>query len=774
LFLLITMCIATAGCSSQPEEETEARLRERSQQRLAQLEGEIQLQGLEQPVEILRDTWGVAHVYASTPHDLFFAQGFVAAQDRLYQMEIWRRTGAGELSEVFGPDYIERDRMARLLRYRGDMDTEWQSYAPDARPIAEAFTRGVNAFVRSAAGRLPVEFELLDFEPGEWKPEHCLLRVATLPVTDNYDSEFVRAELVMKAGAEIAARLLPPNPMRPLIPDLEAELRGIDSALLARLNATARTPALWKDEGSNNWAVSGARTASGKPLLASDPHRAIALPSLRYLVHLVAPGWNVIGSGEPALPGVAIGHNEKIAWGFTVVHYDQADLYIEKTDPENPNRYLYQGQWLDMQVERESIKVRGRDEDAGVEIRFTRHGPVIWEDPATQRALALRWVGSEPGSAGYLASLSLDRARNWDDFVASMERWKTPSENFVYADVDGNIGWIPAGLVPIRESWDGLLPVPGHSGKHEWQGFRSLQQLPRKFNPPNQYVATANHDIRPENYPHDLGFDWSPPYRFRRVDEVLREEKKFTLDDFRALQHDEASLPARELIPLLREIPDEARGARQARDLLLSWDQVLSKDSGAAALYEVWIRELRRMMAAENVPPDVRALVIEYMPADTLIGWLHAAPAEKRVLLVRTSLETAFSKAGELLGEDASAWRWGSLHQAIFRHPLADTPAREAALNLGSIERGGDAHTPNATGGPGYRQATGASYRHILDTADWDRSIFTSTPGQSGQPGSPHYGDLLPLWAAGEYAPLLFTREAVEKHVSRRLTLHPQ
>ena len=412
-------------------------------------------------------------------------------------------------------------------------------------------------------------------------------------------------------------------------------------------------PTLYGEDGSNNWVVDGTLSSTGKPLLASDPHRPVILPSLRYMVHLVGPGWNVIGSGEPALPGVAIGHNERAAWGFTIVQYDQVDLYVEKTDPENPDRYLYRGEWLDMKVERVQIKVKGQPEPAEVELKFTRHGPVIWEDKASHRAVAVRWSGAEPGTAGYLGSLAIDRVRNFDDFVEAMARWKLPSENIVYADVEGNIGWIPAGLMPIRKNWSGLLPVPGHTGKYEWEGFRTIDELPRIQNPSQHYVATANHNIRPENYPHDLGFDWSAPYRFQRLEKVLGEGKKFTVEDFQRLQHDELSIPARELLDLLKQTP---RGGsvrvQQARMLLEAWDAVLSKDSGAAALFEVWFKELAPRFIASQIPEPQRQLVGRNLQLPVLIGLLKGLPEDERNSIFAESFDAAVAEAGRLLGGD--------------------------------------------------------------------------------------------------------------------------
>ena len=767
--------LALAGCSPAPTGEDQAALAEESKARLAQIDGSITLEGLEQPVEVLRDKWGVAHIYANTVSDLFFTQGFVAAQDRLYQIEIWRRTGSGELAEVFGPDYIERDRIARLVRYRGDIEAEWESYSPDTKAIAQAFTSGINAFARNAADRLPIEFELLGFQPGEWKPEDTLLRIAGLLMTRNASQEVARAEMVHKLGLEATAKFMPTDPHRELKPDPEVDLAGIDEGVLAGYRNAVSIPTLYGEDGSNNWVVDGTLSSTGKPLLASDPHRPVILPSLRYMVHLVGPGWNVIGSGEPALPGVAIGHNERAAWGFTIVQYGQVDLYVEKTDPANPNRYLYRGDWLDMQIEREQINVKGQAEPAEVELKFTRHGPVIWEDEASHRAVAVRWSGAEPGTAGYLGSLAIDQVENWDDFVNAMARWKLPSENIVYADVDGDIGWIPAGLMPIRKNWSGLLPVPGHTGKYEWEGFRTIDELPRITNPSQHYVATANHNIRPENYPHDLGFDWSAPYRFQRLEKVLGEGKKFTVEDFQRLQHDEMSIPARELLDLLKQSP---RGGsvrvQQARMMLEAWDAVLSKDSAATALFEVWFKQLTPRFIASQVPEPERRLVGRNLQLPVLIRLLKGLPESEKNSILADSFDEAVSEAGRLLGGDMSSWKWGTLHTITFRHPLADSPARKSLFNLGPVERGGDGNTPNATRGPGYTQSNGASYRHILDVADWDRSVFTSTPGQSGQPGSPHYDDLLPLWAEHEYAPLVFTREAVEANTANTLRLEPR
>ncbi len=769
LLTTIALLLALAGCGSTPEQAQA--LRDEAVDRLAQIEGTISIGGLEQPVEILRDHWGVAHIYAETVHDLFFAQGFAAAQDRLYQIEIWRRTGAGELAEILGPDYISRDRIARLVRYRGDMEAEWASYSPRSKEIAEAFTSGINAYVERNRDNLPIEFELLDFEPGVWKPEHVLLRVAGLLMVRNVSQEIARAQMIAQLGVDETRRWYPTDPERELRPDPNLDLAGIDDRVTSEYRRAVSIPVLHEQEGSNNWVVNAELSASGAPLLASDPHRPVILPSLRYLVHLNAPGWNVIGSGEPALPGVAIGHNERVGWGFTIVQYDLADLFVETTNPENPRQYLHRGEWLDMEIERQEVRVKGRNEPEQVELAFTRNGPVIWSDPENHRVVALRWAGQEPGTAGYLGSLALDQVRDWDGFVEAMRAWKVPAENIVYADVDGNIGWVAAGLMPVREGWSGLLPVPGHTGQYRWREFLDVEDLPQLLNPASGYIATANHNILPDGYARDLGFDWSAPYRFERVDEVLARGGKFSIEDFQALQLDETSLPARQLVAMLRESLDSPSAASATFD---GWDFVLSAESNQAALFEAWMKRLPVKYVEANAPPASRGLIGRYLQLPTLIEGLRTTPKEQRIRIMSESLDEAFAELASRLGSDSAGWRWGDLHQINFRHPLSNTPERREVLDLGSVRRGGDGFTPNATRGPGYAQSSGASYRHILDVADWDRSVFTSTPGQSGQPGSPHYGDLLPMWAEGRYAPLVYSRSAVEANTAHRLLLQPE
>lgn len=386
--------------------------------------------GLKEPVEVIRDRWGVPHIYAKNSDDLFFAQGYVTAHDRLFQLDLWRRIGTGKLAEVLGPGYLKRDRVARLVRYRGNWDDEWRSYSPDAKAIATSFTNGINAYIRSLNGRRPTEFRIAGFDPGFWAPEDVTARVAGLLMTGNMLAEVNRTLDVKKLGLAADDRLFPPEPHIPLILPKGLDLADITPAIVKDYLAAIGAIHFPGEQGSNNWVVDGTMTRTGKPLLANDPHRGIELPSLRKTVHLVAPGWDVIGAGEPALPGVALGHNENIAWGFTIVGIDQQDLYVERVNPTNLTQYFYRGKWKSFEVERQSIDVKGQG-PREVELKYTIHGPVIYEDAAKHRAYALKWIGTMAGGAGYLPALRLARANNWKEFRSAVLSYKIPSENLV-------------------------------------------------------------------------------------------------------------------------------------------------------------------------------------------------------------------------------------------------------------------------------------------------------------------------------------------------------
>jgi penicillin G amidase len=787
LSLLIATTAITASAQSAKTGVSGAinteNLQARAQAALSQIQGTFKAVGLEKPVDVLRDRWGVAHIYAQNQHDLFFAQGFVAAQDRLFQMELWKRSGQGRLAEVLGPSALARDINARLLSYRGDVKAEYESYSPDTQQILEAFTAGINAYIdsRLAPGGpgLPLEFQLAGFKPERWTPVDCLNRMAAFSMTGNAFAELEHVQALNAAGTPAASLLFDFDPPVKLDPAPGVDFSGLTPSLLRDLTGSdtriefPKAPA----EGSNNWTVSGKLTCTGKPILANDPHRVIAEPSLRYMVHLVAPGWDVIGAGEPGLPGVALGHNQYIAWGFTIFGLDQQDLYLEELNPADSSQYKTEHGWEKFEIRKQAFSIHGSP-DVQVDLKFTRHGPVLWEDG--KRALALRWVGAEPGTAGYLGSLAVDRARNWQEFEAAMSRWKVPSENIVYADREGNIGEHSTGLAPLRKNWTGLLPVPG-AGGYEWSGFVPNSELPHHFNPSEGFVVTANHKMIPEGYAYNVGYSWAPPYRFQRITQVLQQARsgdKLDMAAMQRLQTDVRSLPALQFIDLLRATTAKQQPSVAAQ-MLLQWNGELERDSAASALYEVWLQIVTRETMNLAVPPAARTLIEDWSPHQVLsfLAGTGNSPADAaaRSRLLLGTLDSAWQQMQKLQGQDSTKWSWGQLHPVRFRHPLDQTTNAAALTDLGPVPRPGDEYTVNATGysGNSFDQVSGASYREIIDLSDWDHSVAVNVPGQSGQPASPHYSDLLPLWSEGKYFPLVYSRDAVEKETTDRLVLQP-
>jgi penicillin amidase len=562
--------------------------------------------------------------------------------------------------------------------------------------------------------------------------------------------------------------------------------RGDDGRLALAAKKDPRESGL--RSASNNWAISAARSASGRAMLANDPHRAISLPSLRYIAHLSAPGMNVIGAGEPALPGLSIGHNERVAFGLTIFFIDQEDLYIYETRPGKPDEYRYRDRWEPMQVVQEQIAVRG-GKDVEITLAYTRHGPVLYEDPAKHLAIGLRAAWLEPGMAPYLGSILSMRTQNWDQFLAAMNRWGLPPENLLYADVDGNIGWKPGGLAPIRPNWDGLLPVPG-DGRYEWTGFRDMDALPVEHNPSRGWVATANQMNLPPDYPHALGYEWILPYRYDRIRERLSPDRPLTFADMLKLQSDTHSIPARRVLTLAEGLKSDDPEVTRALALLRSWDGAVRADSAAAALFEIWAyRHLSRAVMAGWIEDSAvleevldEALLYDVFEGSSAEVWLSrledpslAATVRNRTML--ESLAAAIRETQSLLGTDWKSWRWGRLHRAELSHPVSAllSEAERATVDIGPAPRGGSGSTVNSTSYTlgDFIQRYGASFRMLLDVGSWDDSVVMNTPGQSGDPSSPHYRDLFAAWARDESFPLIFSRERVLAEAEQRLILRP-
>jgi penicillin G amidase len=796
----------------------------------AQADTTVQMPGLSQPVEIIRDRWGINHIYAQNEADLFFAQGYAAAKDRLFQFEIWRRQATGTVAEILGRRELERDRGARLHQFRGDMDDELNRYHPRGKVIIESFVRGVNAYIGETernAALLPVEFRMLGITPGRWTPAVVISRHQAL--TSNV-SEEVRSVRAIKASSIEQVRDLmhfqggdPRFTLDPAIDpktfpndvlavysafrasvqfrpdDVAPEFRGstqiasrsLDSDGFSRRFLDAPDPAgpadldaNPRDIGSNNWVVSGSRTFSTKPLLANDPHRVIAAPSLRYWVHLVAPGWNAIGGGEPELPGISIGHNEHGAWGLTIFGQDAEDLYVYDTNPANPNEYRYRGGWEPMRIVTDSIPVKG-EKPAAVELKYTRHGPVLFEDRANRKAYALRAGWMEPGSAPYLASLRMDQATTWEEFKAACTFSNMPSENMVWVDRQGNIGWHAAGIQPIRRNWSGVLPVPG-DGRYEWDGYLPIASLPSELNPSRGFIATANNYLLPDDYQYKdlLQVTWSDAFRASRISEVLGSGRMFNVGEMTRLQNDDLSIIARVLTPLSRPLTLTNAASARARDALTNWDYALDRDSVAAGIYEMWQRRVLSNAREVIVPASIRKEVGNNFGTtkrllDHLLspdGRFGPDPIAGRDVLLVKSLDEAVAELTKRFGADMQAWKYGQekYHHALIEHPLSDVvnAATRAKLTIGPLPRGGDGNTVSATGGND-NQTSGGSLKIVADTEDWDNSVGLNTPGQSGDPDSPHYRDLFKLWAEGRYFAVAYSRPKVESVRESTTRLNP-
>jgi len=771
------------------------------------------VRGLTASAEIVVDHWGIPHIFAQSARDAYFLQGYNAARDRLWQIDLWRKRGLGLLSKSFGPSYVEQDRAARLFLYRGDMEKEWAAYAPDARASVEAFTAGINAYigdVRATARPLPIEFQLTNSTPEEWRPED-VLRIRSHALVSNVTSEVTRARVACAAGvdADLLRRKLDPVAHKRVVPaglnpcdipkdvlsNYELATRQVDFDAIknktqAAIDPETRLAALMDkqlNEGSNNWVVAPSKTETGRPILANDPHRQLGVPSLRYVVGLNAPGLNIIGAGEPALPGVSIGHNADIAFGITIFAMDQEDLYVYETNPSDPNAYRYNGKWEKMTVEKQTIDVRG-ESPREVELKFTRHGPVMARDAGKNKAFAMRSIWAEPGLSGYFGSSRLTNARTWDDFKAASFNWGAPPLNLVYADTKGNVGWAASGRTPVRKNWDGLMPVPG-DGRYEWQGFFAKDMLPSVLNPKEGFFATANEYNLPANYPAEerkVAFEWTDPSRVTRIKEVLAALPKVSLLDSMKLQTDSTSPQARRLSALVKNVPGGTSTVNvdHAIKLLSSWDGNETVDSVPAAIYEVWAnKHLGKALVAKVTPAAARDIVgnghleavITYLEKpDSKLG---AKPLEARNAIMLESLKAATDELAQRLGGEPRTWTWGRLHQAKWNPAIAvlADPQLKSQMSIGPLQTPGSASTPRAQTyrASDFNVMAGASVRMVMDVGAWDNSVVMNTPGQSGDPYSAHYRDLFPMWAEGSYVPLAFSREAVDRVAEKVIKLTP-
>jgi len=785
----------------------------------AQGNSSVNIEGLDQSVEILKDKWGISHIYAQTEHDLFFAQGYSAARDRLFQFEIWRAQATGTTAALFGPRMIDRDHGTRLFKFRGPMADEMNHYHPRGVDIITAFVHGVNAYIDEALDdpdSLPLPFKLLGIQPQHWTEEVVISRHQGL--LGNIGQELNIGRAVCAIGEDAVRDLQyfhPHDPILSLDPMIDCEsllendilhlytsyrssikFEPNDIVASTNRNTTQSYAEIAStisaedinlkehdldDIGSNNWVVSGDLTQDGWPMMINDPHRAQSVPSLRYWVHLVGPGWNVIGGGEPEIPGVSIGHNEQGAWGLTVFGTDGEDLMVYETNPVNPNQYRYQGRWEDMRVIDEVIEVKGAD-SVTVELKYTRHGPVSFEDTDKNLAYAVRPAWMEVGGAPYLASLRMDQATTWEEFRDATNYSHIPGENMIWADRDGNIGWQAVGIAPLRRNFSGLVPVPG-DGRYEWDGYLEIKQKPNAFNPAVGFIETSNSNYTPPDYPNldAIAYTWTDPYRWARGSELLSSGRKFNMSDMIEFQHDYLSIPARSLVPFFKDLRADDRQVEAARQMLMDWDFRLDKDSIEAGIYVAFERQLLDNIETLKVPEAASDYLNVGMKTsiDMLLapdGDFGSDPLAGRDEFLLDTLSQAVATLREKLGSNIQDWVYGQADykHALIRHPLGAAVSEEirSRLELGPLPRGGNGFTLGATGS-GDNQTSGASFRIFIDTRDWDNTLGMNTPGQVGDPDSPLYDNLFELWANDKVFPAFYSRDKIETVLFEKVDLIP-
>ena len=756
------------------------------------------LSGAHAPIEVIEDELGVPHVRAASLHDAFFGQGYLVARDRLFQIDMEHRRDMGRMAEAFGPRFVAADKAARLFLYRGDIDAELAALPPGVLECAQGYVAGVNARIAELAADpvgLPLEYGILGISPLRWDIAD-LVRNRGISMGDA-DDEVRRAQLQAR-GLIDADQLM--SPLRPAwsftVPEgldvaavTEADLGILDPANRPMdfdpiQEAGFDTEQRRSDRfalGSNAWTIASSRSATGRPILANDPHLGIGRASPRHMCHLSAPGLDVIGAGAPGLPGIMQGHTDRFAFGRTNFHIDQTDLFILRTKEGDPGRYWHKGTWKAFESFEDEIAVKGAPPER-VTLRYAAGRPIVSQDAARDRAVAFATVSMLPGANQRFAIIAINLSKDWASLRQAFKLHVSPT-NLHNADIDGNTGWQTIGFTPRRPKHDGLFPAPG-DGDFDWAGILPVADMPHVYNPREGWFASANQMNIPAGYPYSeriISFSWSDPFRYNRIAEVLRAQPKHRIEDSIALQHDVQSLPARALLKLLPANPSV--DAAPAAALLRRWDCGIEADSAAALLYEMVMPALSTGFYDQIMPATARDLI----PSVNLSEMLRILaspdkrlgddPAAARDALVDGALAAGWKKAIELGGPDPARWKWGDLHRVTITHSLSSNPAIAAAFpKIDGGRSGGDGTTPMARGfNPkrGFNVTHGASYLFVADVGVWDNSRFLLLPGQSADPRSPRYRDFYPYWLAGAMQPLWFSKAAVERHAASRLTLAP-
>ncbi len=754
------------------------------------VDGVVKLKGLKTEVRIYRDNWGVPHIYAENEDDLFFAQGYVQAQDRLWQMELHRRMGSGTLSEVFGESTLDLDKFSRAVGLRRCAAASYISLNPAMQGVLQSYCKGVNAFISANKDNLPLEFTILGFKPADWDPTDSLTvsELIAWELGKNWEVELTRGRLVQKLGEEKAGQLLTPYPQTgPLVvpPELMACTLGEEVASGLYQGSDCL--------GSNNWVVDGQKTVTGKPLLANDPHLSVMMPSIWYETGLHGAGFEVVGVSLPGCPLINIGRNRDISWGITNLPADTQDLFIEKLNPANSLQYEYKGEWKDLQVIEEPIKVSGRGEAEKLQVRITRHGPLMDNVvKGLEQPLALQWAGY--GNSRLLESVYyLDKAGNWGEFHDALQYWDAPSQNIVYADKDGNIGYQSTGLIPIRKKGLGTVPVPGWTGDYDWTGNIPYKELPGVLNPSTHFIVTANNKVVSDNYSYFMTYDWSPPYRAQRITDLLKSKDKLSVEDFRDIQADIYDIPASIFTPYLLNVSARNSQEKQALEILTAWDFNDRADDPAPAIFHVFYVKLLKntledelggklfsdYLRAMGGSGDVHAVFMTGILKDSNSPWfdnINTSVKETREDIVKQSLDDALDEMTNKFGAYQEKWKWGSLHSTQFKHVLGRIPVLDSIFSLGPVPTPGSRYTVNVAAfdySNPYAVVAIPSYRQIIDWSNPDKSLAMHSTGQSGLVFSRHYDDMIPKWLNVEYHTLLFNRADIEAQKQAELTLKP-
>ena len=750
---------------------------------LPTLDADLRLLGLHERVEVLRDKYGVPHIFAGDEHDAFFVQGYVTAQDRLWQMDLYRRAAQGRLAEILGEPGLESDRFMRTLGLGRAAQLDLAMISAEARGSLEAYMEGVNKFLQQHGESLPVEFAILGYRPDPWTPVDTLA-IAKLQLYDaagNYTQELLRAGIATRLGPEVLNTLLPDPSRSALADDTRAWARIADhmSPGLAAPGPLALASVLGgagQGLGSNCWALSGSRTASGKPLLAGDPHLPVRNPSIWYEVALAAGDLHLIGFSIPGVPGVVIGHNDRVAWSFTYAYADTQDLFVERQDPTDLRRYEYDGRMEEATFTREVIEVKGRADPVVVEVVSTRHGPILTSVLKEQKAqLALRWSALD-GTRTVEAIFGMNRARNFDEFRAAAALFVGASLSACYADVDGHIGYLLVGRLPDRKSGDGRLPVPGWDGEHDWRGLRPAEENPFLYDPPAGVVLNANN--RPVDRATETGWEgeWDPGFRFAYLRQVLSDIRGADVARMRALQTDITSLPVERFRAALLSARAASPLAAEGQRLMREWNGQLGVESPAAAVYEAWLVRMCERTFRDKLGPtlyeqyltDGRPTFALYdllgSPTSTWFADLSRGEPGDRDAISSYALEDAVRDLQRRLGSNPASWRWGDLHTISFEHPLSAAKPLDRLFTIGPFARPGDGYSPNNAAYSLLRPfalRSHASERQIVDLSDVDASLSIIPTGQSGQPLSGHWRDQVEMWRRGDYKPMALSRERI-------------